>query len=105
MITSSSLFSTLMQAFDAASRADQMRLMEQSTRQAQARRAAEANAATSLANVVVRSDGFEAVKQVPVTLAQSAPLAAEQLRKPSLRVNEAVDLAAARLAAQLVALK
>ena len=64
----SSLFSSMMRAFDDASRADQARMMEQSTRLTQARRAQEAHATTMLPRVEQPGDGFEVVRRKLVSL-------------------------------------
>jgi hypothetical protein len=85
-----------MNAFDIASRMDQMRMMEQSTRLNQQRQTQAAQVATVQAKVAVRSDGFEVVRSAPVALSQSAPVEVESSVKKDLgtfRRNELVDSA------------
>lgn len=94
----SSIFGNLIQAFDLASRMEQLRLMEQSVRLTQQRATVEAQASTVQARVTVRADGFEAVRQAPVALAsaQSAPVEVETSLKKDVRTfrrNEAIDAA------------
>ena len=66
-----SLFSNLMRAFDEASRADQLRLLEQSARLAQ-QRSLQAAEQASAQPLVVHKDGFAPAQQVPVALGQNA---------------------------------
>lgn len=91
----SSIFSSMMQAFDLASRMEQLRLMEQSTRLSQQRSTLEAQAATLKATVAVRGDGYEVVRQAPVSLGLSAPVELEtskQRDQRSLRLLEMLSL-------------
>ena len=98
-ILSSSIFGQLMNAWDLASKMDQMRMVEQNTRLSQQRSAAASQAATVQPRVAVK-DGYELVRTTPVSLSDSQPIEVEtrgQLK--SFRRNEAVDaaLAAQRL--------
>jgi hypothetical protein len=92
-------FSNMIQAFDLASRMDQMRMMEQTQRLAQQRTIAEAQSSTVKATVAVKGDGYEVVRQAPVSL-NGAPVEIESSKRRdprTFRRNEGVDAAAQAL--------